>query len=68
MRERLPRPFVTALIDLTQWLEAACIPSMIVGGIAASILGRGLLDTFPAANVESEGYDRVCKNSPVSFA
>lgn len=38
--ERVPRLFVTALADLTQWLEAAGVPAMIVGGIAASILGR----------------------------
>ena len=40
MTERVARPFVTALADLTQWLEVAGIPAMIVGGIAASILGR----------------------------
>lgn len=40
MTERVPRLFVTALADLTQWLEAAGVPAMIVGGIAASILGR----------------------------
>jgi hypothetical protein len=38
--ERVPRLFVTALADLTKWLEAAGVPAMIVGGIAASILGR----------------------------
>ncbi len=40
MTERVPRLFVTALADLTQWLEAAGIPAMVVGGVAASILGR----------------------------
>lgn len=40
MTERVPRLFVTALADLTQWLEASGVPAMIVGGIAASILGR----------------------------
>ena len=40
MTERSPRLFVAALADLTQWLEAAGIPAMIIGGIAASILGR----------------------------
>jgi predicted nucleotidyltransferase len=38
--QRVPHPFVNALSDLTRWLEAAGIPSMIIGGIAASILGR----------------------------
>ena len=40
MTERVPRLFVAALADLTQWLESAGVPAMIVGGIAASILGR----------------------------
>lgn len=40
MTDRVPRPFLAALSDLTQWLEAASIPAMIIGGIAASILGR----------------------------
>lgn len=40
MTERVPGLFVSALADLTQWLETAGIPAMIVGGIAASILGR----------------------------
>lgn len=40
MTERVPGLFVTALADLTRWLESADIPAMIVGGIAASILGR----------------------------
>ena len=31
---------MTALADLTRWLEAAEVPAMIAGGIAASILGR----------------------------
>jgi hypothetical protein len=40
VKERVPRLFVAALADLTRWLEAAGVPAMIVGGIAASILGR----------------------------
>lgn len=40
MTERVPRLFLAALADLTQWLEAAGVPAMIVGGIAASTLGR----------------------------
>ena len=40
MTERVPRLFVTALADLTEWLEAAGVRAMIIGGIAASILGR----------------------------
>lgn len=40
MTRRVPRLFVTALADLSKWLEAAGVPAMVVGGIAASILGR----------------------------
>lgn len=40
MPERIPDAFVRVLADLTGWLESAGIPSMIVGGIAASVLGR----------------------------
>lgn len=40
MTERVPPLFVGALTDLTEWLEAAGVPAMVVGGIAASILGR----------------------------
>ena len=40
MTQRVPQLFVTALADLTEWLDAAGVPAMIVGGIAASILGR----------------------------
>ena len=40
MTERVPRLFLTALADLGSWLEAAGAPAMLVGGIAASILGR----------------------------
>jgi hypothetical protein len=30
----------SALADLTNWLDAARIPAMVIGGVAASILGR----------------------------
>ena len=40
MTERVPQLFLSALADLTEWLEAAGVPAMLVGGIAASILGR----------------------------
>lgn len=38
--ERVPPLFIGALTDLTEWLGAAGVPAMVVGGIAASILGR----------------------------
>ena len=30
----------SALADLTNWLDAARIPAMVIGGVAASVLGR----------------------------
>jgi hypothetical protein len=38
--EGLPGSLRSALADLTNWLNAAQIPSMVIGGVAASILGR----------------------------
>jgi hypothetical protein len=38
--EALPGSLLSALADLTKWLNAAHIPSMVIGGIAASVLGR----------------------------
>ena len=40
MIERVPQLFLRALADLTDWLDQAGFPAMIVGGVAASILGR----------------------------
>jgi hypothetical protein len=40
MADRVPKAFVRVLSDLVAWLDAAHMPGMIVGGVAASILGR----------------------------
>jgi len=40
MSERVPPAFLDVLSGLTDWLSAADIPAMVIGGIAASILGR----------------------------
>jgi hypothetical protein len=40
MSERVPNAFIRVLSDLAAWLEATQAPAMIVGGVAASILGR----------------------------
>ena len=40
MIERVPPLFLGALADLTEWLDKAGVPAMVVGGVAASILGR----------------------------
>ena len=40
MPERVPPAFLQVLADLTGWLERARVPAMLVGGVAASILGR----------------------------
>jgi len=38
--ERLAAPLIAALTDLTRWLNASQTPAMIIGGVAASMLGR----------------------------
>jgi hypothetical protein len=40
MPDRVPEAFLKVLADLTGWLENAQVPAMVVGGVAASILGR----------------------------
>ncbi len=40
MVDRVPATLLAALADLVKWLDDAKIPSMITGGVAASVLGR----------------------------
>ena len=38
--DRVPATLLGALADLVKWLDAAKIPSMVIGGVAASVLGQ----------------------------
>jgi hypothetical protein len=38
--DRIPATLLAALADLMRWLDAANMPSMVIGGVAASLLGR----------------------------
>jgi Nucleotidyl transferase of unknown function (DUF2204) len=38
--ERVPASLLAALADLMQWLDAMKMPSMVIGGVAASVLGQ----------------------------
>jgi predicted nucleotidyltransferase len=38
--ERIPASLLSALADLLAWLNGANVPSVIIGGVAASVLGR----------------------------
>ena len=38
--DRLPDPLIEPLADLGRWLEATHIKAIVVGGVAASCLGR----------------------------
>ena len=40
MVDRVPATLLSALADLVNWLEETKMPSMIIGGVAASVLGR----------------------------
>jgi hypothetical protein len=43
MTERIAPSLLTALSDVMKWLDASHIPSMIIGGVATSMLGRARL-------------------------
>jgi len=38
--DRVPATLLAALADLVKWLDDAKMPSMVIGGVAASVLGR----------------------------
>ena len=38
--DRVPATLLAALSDLMKWLDATNIPSVVIGGVAASVLGR----------------------------
>ena len=40
MPERVQASLLSALTDLVRWLDAANTPSMVIGGVAASVLGQ----------------------------
>lgn len=40
MPERVPASLLAALADLSRWLDDVRAPGMVIGGVAASILGR----------------------------
>jgi predicted nucleotidyltransferase len=43
MSERIPATLLAALADVMKWLDASQIPSMVIGGVAVSMLGRARL-------------------------
>jgi hypothetical protein len=38
--DRVPATLLAALADLVKWLDATEMPSMVIGGVAASVLGQ----------------------------
>lgn len=40
MRDRVPQAFLEVLADLTDWFTDSRISAMVIGGVAASLLGR----------------------------
>ena len=40
MAEPVPTSLLAALADLMKWLDAMKVPSMVIGGVAASVLGE----------------------------
>jgi hypothetical protein len=79
--ERIPSSLLAALTDLVNWLDATGTPSIIIGGVAASILGRPRLtkdiDTlailpeadWPGAVASAARYGIVPRiENPLDFA
>ncbi|MGH8220540.1 MAG: nucleotidyltransferase [Steroidobacteraceae bacterium] len=65
MAEPSPASLQAALGDLAKWLEIACIPAMIIGGIAASALGRPRLtrDIDALAIVPETNWNSVLQSA-----
>ncbi len=65
MTERVPQLFLGARTVLTHWLEAAGDPAMIVGGVAAAILGRprATRDIDALAIVPGEQWNRLVESA-----
>ena len=40
MVDHVPAALLAAIADLVRWLDAAKMPSMVIGGVAASVLGQ----------------------------
>lgn len=81
MPEHVPEAFLQVLADLTGWLEHARVPAMVIGGVAASILGRpratrdidslAILseDKWAAALADTQRYGIVARiEKPLEFA
>lgn len=65
MAESLAAPFRTALADLSRWLVAEGIPGAVIGGVAASVLGRPRLthDIDALAIVPEDEWQKVIESS-----
>ena len=65
MPEILAAPLRTSLADLSRWLDAEKIPGVIIGGIAASVLGRPRLtrDIDALAILPEDEWQRVVDSS-----
>ncbi len=65
MAEPVQASLQSALADLAKWLASARIPSMIIGGVAASALGRPRLtqDIDALAIVPEADWARVIESA-----
>jgi hypothetical protein len=79
--EHVPEAFLEVLTDLTSWLESAAVPAMVIGGVAASILGRpratrdidslaiAAPDRWPALLAEAQNHGIIARiGQPLDFA
>lgn len=68
MPDALPPSLLSALADLTKWLDSERIPAVVIGGVAASVLGRPRLtqDIDALAVLPEEEWARAV-NSAAAF-
>jgi hypothetical protein len=66
--EEVPASFLSALADLMNWLTSQGIPAMVIGGVAASVLGRPrLTQDIDALAVLPEAEWARAVNSAAAF-
>lgn len=63
-------PLISALADLARWFESANVPGIVVGGVAASLIGRPRLTHDVDALVmvdEAHWHDLLEQGAPFGF-
>jgi predicted nucleotidyltransferase len=65
MAERVPASLLAALADVMKWLDDSHIPSMVIGGVATSMLGRARLtqDVDALVLIPEDEWEQALSNA-----